>query len=56
MGCATYGNLSVQTFTQADYDAIYAKLVAGEVDLLKDTDVKDATEIPVTAVTVTLIQ
>ncbi|HHU01962.1 MAG TPA: BMP family ABC transporter substrate-binding protein [Christensenellaceae bacterium] len=45
-----------KTFTQADYDAIYAKLVAGEVDLLKDTDVKDATEIPVTAVTVTLIQ
>ena len=29
-----------KTFTQADYDAIYAKLVAGEVDLLKDTDVK----------------
>lgn len=45
-----------KTFTQADYDAIFAKLVAGEVALLKDVDVADVTAIPVTAVTVTPIQ
>lgn len=31
-------------FTQADYDAIYAKLVAGEIELMKDTQVVPAAE------------
>ncbi|MDD4080548.1 MAG: BMP family ABC transporter substrate-binding protein, partial [Eubacteriales bacterium] len=44
------------TFSQADYDAIYAKLVAGEVPLLKDSDVKSVIEIPVENVTITEIQ
>ena len=44
-----------KTFSQADYDAIFAKLVAGEVKLLKDSDVKSVTEIPVTVVAVTEI-
>ena len=44
------------TFSQADYDAVFAKLVAGEVPLLKDTDVLSVTEIPVENVTVTEIQ
>lgn len=43
-------------FTQADYDAIFAKLVAGEVQLLKDSDVASAAEIPVKLCTVTEIQ
>jgi basic membrane protein A len=39
-------------FSQADYDAIYAKIVAGEIALKKDTDVADAAaiEAPKTAV------
>ncbi len=45
-----------KTFSQADYDAIFAKLVDGEVKLLNDSDVKSVTEIPVTAVTVTEIK
>ena len=45
-----------KTFSQADYDAIFAKLVAGEVTLLKDSDVTSATEIPVTNVKVTEIK
>lgn len=44
------------TFTQADYDAIFAKLVAGEITLLKDADVTAVTEIPVERVTVTEIK
>jgi len=46
-------NSLFSVFTQADYDAIYAKLVAGEIELLKDADVADETAIPteVTAVT-----
>lgn len=45
-----------ETFSQADYDAIFAKLVAGEVELLKDSDVASVTEIPVTTMTVSEIQ
>ncbi|NLA52809.1 MAG: BMP family ABC transporter substrate-binding protein [Clostridiales bacterium] len=45
-----------ETFSQADYDAIYAKLVAGEITLLKDGDITSATEIPVETMTVTEIQ
>jgi len=44
------------TFSQADYDAIYAKLVAGEVPLVKDTDVQAVSEIPTEHVAVTVIQ
>jgi len=44
------------TFSQADYDAIYAKLVAGEVPLLKDTDVQSVSEIPTEHTAVTEIQ
>ncbi|NLD34211.1 MAG: BMP family ABC transporter substrate-binding protein [Clostridiales bacterium] len=41
-----------KTFTQADYDAIFAKLVAHEITLLKDTDIASVTEIPVETMTV----
>jgi basic membrane protein A len=44
------------TFTQEDYDKIYAQLVAGEIALLKDTDVASVVEIPVARVTVTEIK
>lgn len=44
------------TFSQADYDAIFQKLVDGEVTLLKDSDVNAAEEIPVENVTVTEIK
>ena len=44
------------TFTQEDYDKIYAQLVAGEIVLLKDTDVASVVEIPVARVTVTEIK
>ena len=40
------------TFSQADYDAIFAKLVAHEITLLKDTDIASVTEIPVETMTV----
>ena len=43
------------TFSQADYDAIFAKLVDGSVQLLKDTDVTAANELPLTVTTVTLV-
>lgn len=49
-------NSRFNTFSQADYDAIFAKLVAGEVKLLKDSDVKAVTEIPLELVAVTEIQ
>ena len=45
-----------KTFSQADYDAIFAKLVADEIKLLKDSDIQAVTEIPVAAVTVTEIK
>ncbi len=44
------------TFTQADYDALYAKLAAGEITLLKDTDATSAAELGATAVTVSIIE
>lgn len=43
-------------FTQADYDAVYAKLAAGEITLKKDTDAKDATQLGTKIVKVTLVQ
>jgi basic membrane protein A len=48
-------NSRFENFTQADYDAIYAKLVDGSVAPLKDSDVGSATELPLNIVTVALI-
>ena len=45
-----------ETFSQDDYDAIFAKLVDGDITLLKDTDIASVTEIPVTTMTVSEIQ
>jgi basic membrane protein A len=44
------------TFAQADYDAIFAKLVSGEVIPLKDTDAASADALPVENVKVTVVQ
>ena len=44
------------TFTQEDYDAVFARLVANEITLLKDSDVTAVTEIPVENVAVTEIK
>ncbi|WP_028830125.1 BMP family lipoprotein [Proteocatella sphenisci] len=44
-----------EVFTQADYDAIYAKLVAGEISMMKDKDGEKEvklSDIPVSAVKV----
>ena len=43
-------------FTQADYDAIYAKLVSGEIKTLTDKDVQSAAELPATHVAVEVIE
>ncbi len=43
-------------FTQADYDAVFKKLAAGEVKISKDKDAADATKLPVTAAKVTLVK
>ncbi|MDR2656452.1 MAG: BMP family ABC transporter substrate-binding protein [Oscillospiraceae bacterium] len=43
-------------FTQDDYDAIYAKLVAGEVSLKKDADAESADELSSDIVTVTVVK
>lgn len=40
------------TFAQADYDALFAKLAAGEIALQKDTDVETPDLLTVSAVTV----
>lgn len=45
-----------ETFTQADYDAIYSKLAGNEITLQKDTDVELASELTVKNVTVTLVE
>lgn len=44
-----------ETFTQADYDAVYGKLVDGSITLLKDTDAADATKLGSEIVNVTLV-
>ncbi len=49
-------NSKFNTFSQVDYDAIFAKLVAGEITLLKDSDVTAVVEIPVETMTVTEIK
>lgn len=45
-----------QKFSQADYDALFAKLASGEIKLLNDTDVTSAAELGATAVTVSIIE
>ncbi len=45
-----------EKFTQEEYDALYAKLAAGEITLLKDSDAADAGELGATAVTVSIIE
>jgi basic membrane protein A len=44
------------TFSQADYDALYAKLVAGEIALKKDTDAENASLLGTTIVKVTVVE
>ena len=43
-------------FTQADYDAIFAKLAANEITIQKDTDVPDATKLAVKLTKVTVVE
>lgn len=45
-----------EKFTQADYDAVFAKLVAGEVTILKDTDATTAADLPLEATKVTVVE
>ena len=45
-----------QKFAQADYDALFAKLSAGEIKLLNDADVTSALELGASAVTVSIIE
>lgn len=44
-----------QTFSQADYDAIFAKLVDGSITLLNDVGPADATDLGTSIVSVTLV-
>lgn len=44
-----------ETFTQADYDAIYAAIVAGDITIDNDTD-KEISDLGLTKVTVTEVQ
>ncbi|MCL2549201.1 MAG: BMP family ABC transporter substrate-binding protein [Symbiobacteriaceae bacterium] len=41
-----------ETFSQADYDAIFAKLVAGTIEILGDGDAEEVTDLPLSAVSV----
>ncbi|MBK5254138.1 MAG: BMP family ABC transporter substrate-binding protein [Peptostreptococcaceae bacterium] len=45
-----------ETFTQEDYDAIFAKLVAGEIEISVDTDVDSASDIDAGNVIVDLVE
>lgn len=45
-----------EKFTQADYDAIYDKIVKKEVTIGNDTVAKDAKGVPVENVAVNLVQ
>jgi basic membrane protein A len=45
-----------KTFSQADYDALYAKLAAGEVKILKDTDAATANDLGVKIAKVTVVE
>lgn len=48
-------NARFNTFSQADYDAIYAKLVAGEITIVKDVD-DDGNEIAITDLPVSIVK
>ena len=45
-----------KNFTKEDYDNIYQKLVDGNVEILKDTDAKDVSQLPLDNVKVNFIQ
>lgn len=45
-----------ESFTQADYDGIYAQLVAGSITISSDTDAASASALTTTCVSVTEIQ
>ena len=45
-----------KNFTKEDYDNIYQKLVDGSVKILKDTDAKDVSQLPLDNVKVNFIQ
>ena len=45
-----------KNFTKEDYDNIYKKLVDGSVEILKDTDAKDVSQLPLDNVKVNFIQ
>ena len=45
-----------KNFTKEDYDNIYKKLVDGRVEILKDTDAKDVSQLPLDNVKVNFIQ
>ena len=45
-----------KNFTKEDYDNIYKKLVDGSVEILKDTEAKDVSQLPLNNVKVNFIQ
>ena len=45
-----------KNFTKEDYNAIYQKLVDGSIKILKDTDAKDVSQLPLDNVKVNFIQ
>lgn len=44
-----------ETFSQANYDVIYAELVAGNIPLMIDSDAENATQLNTSSVVVTLV-
>ena len=45
-----------KNFTKEDYDNIYKKLIDGSIEILKDTDAKDVSQLPLDNVKVNFIQ
>lgn len=45
-----------KTFTQADYDSIYKRIVDGEFKIAKDSDYKEANQIPAKLVKIELVK
>ena len=54
--CLPMSTSKFTQFTQADYDAVYAKLVSGEIKTLTDKDAESATDLPATHVAVEVIE
>ncbi|NLF80530.1 MAG: BMP family ABC transporter substrate-binding protein, partial [Clostridia bacterium] len=54
--CLPMDTSKFTTFTQGNYDAIYSKLVAGEIAIPVDTDHASATELANDAVTVIMVE